>query len=96
MSSTDLHLQGTSVAIDTRHDRRPANDADGIARPLDGDGINGAQYDMGAYEFVLMAQCGNGSVEPGELCDSGANNGMYGYCNAELHRTRPALRRRHR
>ena len=81
VSTSDLHLQGTSVAIDAGT-TGPNHDADGIARPLDGDGIAGAQYDMGAYEFVLMAQCGNGSVEPGEFCDSGANNGMYGYCNA--------------
>jgi cysteine-rich repeat protein/parallel beta-helix repeat protein len=80
-SPSDLHLQGTSVAIDMGT-TGPTHDADGIARPLDGNALNGAQYDMGAYEFVLMAQCGNGSVEPGELCDSGANNGMYGYCNA--------------
>src|SRR5262249_7232616 len=55
---------------------------DGVARPLDGNGVGGAQYDMGAYEFVLNAQCGNGATEATETCDDGANNGTYGYCNA--------------
>jgi len=81
VSATDLHLQSTSVAIDSGT-TGPVGDADGVSRPLDGNGIGGSQWDLGAYEFVLMAQCGNAAVEPGEACDSGANNGLYGYCNA--------------
>jgi uncharacterized protein (TIGR03382 family) len=81
VSATDLHLQGSSVSIDAGT-TGPTADADGVTRPLDGNGIGGAQWDMGAYEFVLMAECGNGATEPGEACDSGANNGMYGHCNA--------------
>ncbi|MGN6109661.1 MAG: DUF4215 domain-containing protein, partial [Kofleriaceae bacterium] len=81
VSATDLHLQSTSVAIDAGT-TGPTTDAEGITRPLDGNGIGGAQWDMGAYEFVLAAVCGNGAIEPGEACDSGASNGMYGHCNA--------------
>jgi cysteine-rich repeat protein/parallel beta-helix repeat protein len=81
VSATDLHLQGTSVAIDSGTGG-PTSDADGFTRPLEGNGLGMPQWDMGAYEFVLMPQCGNGALEPGETCDSGANNGTYGYCNA--------------
>ncbi|HWO20385.1 MAG TPA: DUF4215 domain-containing protein, partial [Kofleriaceae bacterium] len=81
VSATDLHLQGTSVAIDSGT-AGPTSDAEGFTRPLEGNGIGMAQWDMGAYEFVLMPQCGNGALEPGETCDHGANNGTYGYCNA--------------
>ncbi|HUQ07589.1 MAG TPA: DUF4215 domain-containing protein, partial [Kofleriaceae bacterium] len=81
MSTTDLRLQGSSVAIDAGT-TGPTVDSLGVVRPQDGNGIGGAQWDMGAYEFVLTAMCGNGAVEPGEACDSGAANGMYGACNA--------------
>ena len=79
---TNLRLQGSSVCIDAGT-AGPASDADGVMRPLDGNGLGGAQWDLGAYEFVLVPMCGNGAVEPGETCDSGANNGMYGFCNAQ-------------
>jgi uncharacterized repeat protein (TIGR01451 family) len=52
---TDLHLQAGSVVIDAGFATGPNHDLDGNPRPLDGDGINGAQFDMGAYEFVLPA-----------------------------------------
>ncbi|MCL4226428.1 MAG: DUF4215 domain-containing protein [Myxococcales bacterium] len=78
---TDLRLQGSSVAIDAGT-TGPLTDVDGVVRPQDGNGIGGAQWDLGAYEFVLVATCGNGAVEPGETCDSGAANGSYGACNA--------------
>ena len=82
VSGADLHLTGTSLCIDAgTGSGAPANDLDGVARPLDGNGIGGAQHDMGAYEFVLMAFCGDGVVGPGEICDDGARNGTYGYCN---------------
>ncbi len=81
VSTTDLRLQGSSVAIDAGT-TGPLVDALGVVRPQDGNGIGGAQWDMGAYEYVLTAMCGNGAVEPGETCDSGAANGMYGACNA--------------
>ncbi|MBZ0237566.1 MAG: DUF4215 domain-containing protein, partial [Deltaproteobacteria bacterium] len=78
---SDLRLQGTSVAIDAGT-TGPLVDALGVVRPQNGNGIGGAEWDMGAYEYVLTAMCGNGAVEPGETCDSGAANGMYGACNA--------------
>jgi cysteine-rich repeat protein len=81
VSATDLRLQSTSVAIDAGT-TGPTSDHDGAVRPLDGNGIGGAQWDMGAYEFVLVVQCGNGVTEIGESCDDGTNNGSYGYCNA--------------
>jgi cysteine-rich repeat protein/parallel beta-helix repeat protein len=81
VSATDPTLQATSVAIDSGT-TGVTGDADGVSRPLDGNGIGGTQWDMGAYELVLTAQCGNAAIEPGEACDSGANNGLYGYCNA--------------
>ena len=82
VSATDLHLQASSVSIDSGT-TGPAKDADGVSRPLDGDGLNGAQFDMGAYEFVLNPVCGNGATEPGEMCDSGSNNGTYGHCKSD-------------
>ena len=82
LSATDLHVMGTSVAIDAGT-TGPTSDADGHARPLDGNGVGGAQWDMGAYEYILSVQCGNGAVETGETCDDGAMNGTYGHCNAQ-------------
>ncbi len=81
-STTDLHVGGTSVVIDAGTNG-PNSDADGAARPLDGNGIGGAQWDIGAYEFVLTVQCGNGVKELNETCDDGANNGTYGFCNSQ-------------
>src|SRR5690606_29039658 len=59
----------------------PNHDFDGVTRPLDGDGINGAAQDMGAFEFALNSVCGDGVQGAGEACDDGASNGTYGYCN---------------
>ena len=82
VSTTNLQLQGSSVCIDAgTATGAPMNDQRGVTRPLDGDGINGTAYDMGAFEYVLTPVCGNGAVEPGEMCDSGAQNGQYGACN---------------
>ncbi|MBK7193332.1 MAG: DUF4215 domain-containing protein [Myxococcales bacterium] len=83
VSTTDLRLQSTSVCIDAGTAAgAPATDLLRTSRPLNGDGLNGAEFDLGAYEFVLSVVCGNGAVEPGEACDSGAANGTYGNCNA--------------
>jgi cysteine-rich repeat protein len=82
VSSTNLRLQSTSVCIDAgTATGAPTRDILGTTRPLDGDGINGNQFDMGTYEFVRVVVCGNGSLEPGEVCDDGPSNGMYGFCN---------------
>ncbi|AKT39622.1 DUF4215 domain-containing protein [Chondromyces crocatus] len=80
----DLRLQSTSTCIDAgTATGAPSSDRDGVARPLNGDGLNGAEFDIGAYEYVASSICGDGVVVPGEVCDSGANNGQYGYCNAD-------------
>ena len=82
VSTTNLQLLSTSVAIDAgTANTAPTRDQRGAARPVNGDGINGAEYDMGAYEFAASAICGNGAMEGAEVCDSGAMNGMYGFCN---------------
>ena len=39
-------------------------------------------YDLVGDECVLVAICGNDIIEGGEVCDDGANNGNFGYCNA--------------
>ncbi len=79
----NLHLQSGSVAIDVgTATGAPNHDRDGVTRPINGDGINGAEFDVGAYEFYLMAACGNGVREGTEVCDDGARNGTYGACNA--------------
>ncbi|UJR87191.1 DUF4215 domain-containing protein [Sandaracinus amylolyticus] len=80
---SDLRLTSSSVCVDAASAMlAPDHDRNGVARPLDGNGIGGAQFDMGAYEFPYMVMCGNGVVETGEACDSGASNGQYGACNA--------------
>ncbi len=79
---TDLSLQSSSLCIDAgTSDGAPSGDILGNSRPVDGDGINGAEYDMGAYEYGASSVCGDGVVGGSEACDDGANNGSYGYCN---------------
>ena len=52
VGATDYHLQAGSVAIDTGTPvGAPGQDFDLHPRPQDGDGVNGAQFDMGAYEI---------------------------------------------
>ena len=58
----DFHLRRGSPCIDAGANAYcPANDLDGAARPLDGDGDGRAICDMGAYEFpTLPAWAGSG------------------------------------
>ncbi|NOY90365.1 MAG: DUF4215 domain-containing protein, partial [Deltaproteobacteria bacterium] len=79
----DLRLTSTSSCVDAGGAAgAPTEDLDGTTRPLDGNGIGGAQQDMGAYEFALATVCGDGILGAGESCDDGALNGGYGQCNA--------------
>jgi cysteine-rich repeat protein len=80
----NLKLQSTSVCIDAgTATGAPIHDFDGVARPLNGDGINAAEFDMGAYEYAASSFCGDGIINPGEVCDDGTNNGTYGFCKAD-------------
>lgn len=72
-SATDLHLQSSSVCIDSgagpgTNSLISAHDLDNHVRPVNGDGIgdpDGSEYDMGAYEF-------------GSTVDAGGSGGMGG------------------
>ncbi len=72
-SATDLHLQSSSVSIDSgagpgTNSLISAHDLDNHVRPVNGDGIadpDGSEYDMGAYEF-------------GSTIDAGGNGGTGG------------------
>ncbi|MCC6558354.1 MAG: DUF4215 domain-containing protein, partial [Polyangiaceae bacterium] len=80
----DLSLQGTSVCVDAgTANGAPNHDRNDVVRPLNGDGLNGAEFDMGAYEYVTAALCGDSIVSVGEVCDEGALNGTYGHCKAD-------------
>ena len=81
---SNLALQSSSVCIDTGTSMgAPAKDLLGVARPINGDGLGAAEFDMGAYEYVPAAFCGDGVVSMGEACDSGAQNGTYGNCKSD-------------
>jgi cysteine-rich repeat protein len=78
---TDLKLQGSSPCIDAGTAAgAPLNDITGVARPINGDGLMGAELDMGAYEYFF---CGDGLINGGEACDDGALNGTYSHCEAD-------------
>ena len=80
----DFSLQSTSFCVDAgTMTGAPNHDYNGKKRPVDGDNANGAEYDMGAFEYGAMVVCGDGAVGPGESCDDGKNkNGKYGYCDS--------------
>ena len=81
-SATDFRLQSASVCIDVgTATGAPNHDFDGVTRPLDGNGVGGPAYDMGAFEVAVAGVCGDGVQNIGEACDDGTNNGGYGYCN---------------
>ena len=82
VAPTDLHLTSTSPCVDSgRASGAPTEDLDQATRPLDGNGIGGAEQDMGAYEYARVTACGDGVFGVGEICDDGALNGSYGHCN---------------
>ena len=79
----NFQLLGTSPCIDAGDPAgAPSHDRAGVVRPLDGDGIGGAQVDLGAFEYVMNI-CGNYNLDAGETCDDGADNGSYDFCNAQ-------------
>ena len=62
-------LDADSPAIDSGNpavETCPATDQRGITRPIDGDGVDGARCDIGAYEYAFLSLqisiAGNGSV----------------------------------
>jgi hypothetical protein len=62
VSATDYHLQAGSFAIDVGTNvGAPGQDFDLHPRPQDGDGINGAQFDIGAYEYSATGGVGGGT-----------------------------------
>ena len=68
----DYHLQPSSLAIDAGEGAMANDhDLDGRLRPFDGDGLGGAQPDLGAYEHGATFVCGDGVVQSGEACDDG-------------------------
>ncbi|MEM9071004.1 MAG: DUF4215 domain-containing protein [Myxococcota bacterium] len=81
VSSSDFHLTETSPCVDAAGLVGPSEDFDGTVRPLDGNGLGGAEFDMGAFEYARVTVCGDGVIGAGEVCDDGASNGMYGFCN---------------
>ena len=89
VSSTDLHLQSCSPAIDAGTDSgAPSTDLNGNARPHDGDGDGTSTTDLGAYEFQGVrplpdAKCKNQTVQldedgNGSIAVSQLNNGSTG------------------
>lgn len=79
----DLRLQPASVCVDAGTSMgAPGFDGDDVIRPVDGNGVGGAQHDLGAYELVAMPFCGDAKTTGNEQCDDGVANGTYGYCNA--------------
>ena len=64
VAAEDLHLQASSIAIDVAPSG-PPRDLDDHARPFDGNGIGGAQWDLGAYEYGAMASGDDGGVGTG-------------------------------
>ena len=74
--SSDFHLLGSAPAVDTGSPAgAPSVDLDGNPRPA------GAGFDVGAYEFEL-AQCGDGTIEPGEQCEQDGDCGAGELCQA--------------
>ena len=75
----DLRVQSTSVTIDAGTTTgAPDHDRNDLPRPINGDGINAAEYDMGAYEFLPAVPV---SIA---VADAGATEGSSGSANASL------------
>ncbi len=73
------------VQIDANGNRQAVPNQRALSRCTDA-----CQWEVGACEQV--GSCGNGIVDPDELCDDGALNGRYGQCDAPgQHPGNPAL-----
>jgi hypothetical protein len=73
VTGTNFHLTASSPCIDagtnvllaiTNFSVAMTNDFDGIPRPLDGNGNGVAQFDMGAFEFLLASADSNADGIP--------------------------------
>ena len=72
----DLHLQPGSPAIDAGTDAgAPTTDRDGVARPQDGDGDGAAEFDLGAYEYVISPVVPG--IERVSVASDGSQAGAY-------------------
>ena len=85
VSATDFHLQASSVCIDagagpSTRASVPDHDRDGATRPVDGDGIAGAAYDIGPYEYGSASGAGGagGAGTAGISGSAGGAGGMAG------------------
>jgi hypothetical protein len=79
---SDLTLQAGSVCIDAGTSvGAPDHDLLGGARPVDGDGIGGAQPDLGAYEYVPVDLCAGVVCAALDACQvAGVCNPATGTC----------------
>jgi hypothetical protein len=73
VGASDYELQPGSPAIDSGDSLdAPDHDLDDVMRPLDGDGVDGAEWDMGAYEAPAVD---TGSGGTGGTGGSGGTGG---------------------
>jgi MYXO-CTERM domain-containing protein len=79
VGATDYHLRAGSPAIDTGTNvGAPGQDFDLHTRPQDGDGVNGAQFDMGAYEYSPGTGAPDGGTSAGGAAGGAAGAGAGG------------------
>ena len=74
VANGDFHLISNSTIISPAIDagiatNSPSTDFEGNMRPVDGDGVGGAQYDIGAYEYVPGSSL---RAEQGEVAEGHA------------------------